>query len=84
MNAKMPSQSNFFLVNFSLPKRSAGCGRGWSCSIFKCIRSGGNDASIKPEVTNEVDVLVVGGGTAGTKTLLVERNFQLGGATTTG
>ena len=49
----------------------------------------------EPEVSNEVDVLVVGGGTAGTiaaiqagragaKTLLVERNFQLGGATTTG
>tara|TARA_B110000438_G_scaffold261531_1_gene272288 strand:- start:1705 stop:3030 length:1326 start_codon:yes stop_codon:yes gene_type:complete len=54
-----------------------------------------DEATIKPEVTNEVDVLVVGGGTAGTiaaiqagragaKTLLVERNFQLGGATTTG
>ena len=48
-----------------------------------------------PELTNEVDVLVVGGGTAGTiaaiqagragsKTLLLERNFQLGGAMTTG
>lgn len=47
------------------------------------------------EVTNEVDVLVVGGGTAGNvaaiqagragaKTLLVERGAQLGGMTTTG
>ena len=47
-----------------------------------------------PEVTNEVDVLVVGGGTAGhvaaiqagragAKTLIVERNSQLGGTTTT-
>ena len=46
-------------------------------------------------VTNKVDVLVVGGGTAGTiaaiqagragaKTLLMERNSQLGGTTTTG
>ena len=45
--------------------------------------------------TNKVDVLVVGGGTAGTiaaiqagragaKTLLLERNSQLGGTTTTG
>lgn len=49
----------------------------------------------KPEVTNDVDVLVVGGGTAGhvaaiqagragAKTLIVERNSQLGGTTTTG
>jgi hypothetical protein len=46
-------------------------------------------------VTNKVDVLVVGGGTAGTiaaiqagragaRTLLLERNSQLGGTTTTG
>jgi hypothetical protein len=47
------------------------------------------------DVDNNVDVLVVGGGTAGTiaaiqagragaKTLLLERNHQLGGVTTTG
>jgi hypothetical protein len=52
------------------------------------------DAS-ESEITHEVDVLVVGGGTAGTiaaiqagragaKTLLVERGSQLGGAMTTG
>ncbi|PHR90753.1 MAG: FAD-dependent oxidoreductase [Blastopirellula sp.] len=46
------------------------------------------------EITNDVDVLVVGGGTAGTiaaiqagragaKTLILERNSQLGGTTTT-
>ena len=51
--------------------------------------------SADPEVTNDVDVLVVGGGTAGVvaaiqagragaKTLIVERNSQLGGTTTTG
>ncbi|NBQ02675.1 MAG: FAD-dependent oxidoreductase [Opitutae bacterium] len=51
--------------------------------------------SLEPEVTNEVDVLVVGSGSAGTtaaiqagragaKTLLMERNSQLGGTTTTG
>ena len=49
----------------------------------------------KPDVTSSVDVLVVGGGTAGTiaaiqcgragaKTLLLERNSQLGGTTTVG
>lgn len=49
----------------------------------------------EPEVTNEVDVLVVGGGTAGSiaaiqagrlgaKTLILERGSQLGGTTTTG
>ncbi len=53
-------------------------------------------AKAKPmDITTEVDVLVVGGGTAGTiaaiqagrsgaKTLLVERHSQLGGAMTTG
>jgi hypothetical protein len=51
--------------------------------------------SLEPEVTNEVDILVVGSGSAGTtaaiqagragaKTLLMERNSQLGGTTTTG
>jgi hypothetical protein len=49
----------------------------------------------EPEITDEIDVLVVGGGTAGTiaaiqagragaRTLIVERNSQLGGTTTTG
>lgn len=49
----------------------------------------------QPEITQEVDVLVVGGGTAGTiaaiqagragvKVLLVERGAQLGGTLTTG
>jgi hypothetical protein len=49
----------------------------------------------EPEITGEVDVLVVGGGTAGTiaaiqagragaSVLLVERNSQLGGTMTTG
>jgi len=52
-------------------------------------------ASKDPEVTNQVDVLVVGGGTAGhvaaiqaaragASVLVVERNSQLGGTTTTG
>jgi hypothetical protein len=52
-------------------------------------------AAAAPELSNDVDVLVVGGGTAGhvaaiqaaragAKTLIVERNSQLGGTTTTG
>lgn len=52
-------------------------------------------SAIAPEITNDVDVLVVGGGTAGTvaaiqagragaSVLLVERGAQLGGAMTTG
>ena len=51
--------------------------------------------SLEPEVINEIDILVVGSGSAGTtaaiqagragaKTLLMERNAQLGGTTTTG
>lgn len=50
---------------------------------------------LEPEITDTVDVLVVGGGTAGTvaaiqagrlgaKTLLIERGSQLGGTMTTG
>lgn len=49
----------------------------------------------EPEITNEIDVLVVGGGTAGAiaaiqagragaTTLILERNSQLGGTMTTG
>lgn len=51
--------------------------------------------ALEPEVTNEVDILIVGGGTAGhvaaiqagrlgAKTLVIERGAQLGGTTTTG
>ena len=54
-----------------------------------------SEENFKPEVVNEVDILVVGSGSAGitaalqagragAKTLLVERSFQLGGTTTTG
>ena len=64
------------------------------------MSSAGAGTEERPElsggyITNNVDVLVVGGGTAGTvaaiqagragaKTLLLERNSQLGGTTTTG
>ena len=53
------------------------------------------EAQLQPKISNDVDVLVVGGGAAGTtaaiqaaragaKTLLIERGTQLGGTTTTG
>lgn len=53
------------------------------------------EGAAESEVVNDVDVLVVGGGTAGhvaaiqagragARTLIVERNSQLGGTTTTG
>lgn len=54
-----------------------------------------SEETASPDVSTKVDVLVVGGGTAGTiaaiqaarvgaKTLIVERNSQLGGTMTTG
>lgn len=59
------------------------------------VRSAPTPDSASPELTQTVDVLVVGGGTAGTiaaiqagragaSVLLVERNSQLGGTMTTG
>ena len=53
------------------------------------------EKDFEPEIINEIDVLVVGSGSAGitaalqagragAKTLLIERSFQLGGTTTTG
>jgi hypothetical protein len=70
-------------------------------STMSAVASTGDAGQSKPElvmnfnVTNKVDVLVVGGGTAGTvaaiqaaragaKTLLLERNSKLGGTMTTG
>lgn len=59
------------------------------------VRAEAVEDANEPEITHEVDVLVVGGGTAGNiaaiqagragaSTLLVERGAQLGGTTTTG
>ena len=69
-------------------------GGGIACSASHVVAQSAPDAT-RPEVSNEVEVLVVGGGTAGqvaaiqagrlgAKTLIVERNSQLGGTTTTG
>ncbi len=59
------------------------------------VRAAALPDAAEPEITDKVDVLVVGGGTAGTiaaiqagragaSVLLVERNSQLGGTMTTG
>ncbi len=72
---------------------SAGLGLGITATTDVHAAPATNGA--EPEVSQEVDVLVVGGGTAGTiaaiqagragaKTLLVERGSQLGGMMTTG
>jgi len=64
-------------------------------SVAIGAKSEQNAMSAGDDVTNKVDVLVVGGGTAGTiaaiqaarlgaRTLLMERNSKLGGTTTTG
>jgi hypothetical protein len=70
-------------------------GMGMSIASTTEIRASVVPEGTEPEITGEVDVLVVGGGTAGTiaaiqagrvgaSVLLVERNSQLGGTMTTG
>ena len=70
-------------------------GAGLALASTTEVRAATVPDATEPEITNEVDVLVVGGGTAGNiaaiqagragvKTLLVERGAQLGGMTTTG
>ena len=72
---------------------SAGLGLGVASTSEVQAASAPNSA--EPEITQSVDVLVVGGGTAGTiaaiqagragaSVLLVERGAQLGGTMTTG
>lgn len=72
---------------------TAGLGLGGASTT--AVRAEQLPGSLEPEVTDKVDVLVVGGGTAGTiaaiqagragtSVLLVERNAQLGGTMTTG
>ena len=70
-------------------------GAGLAIASTTSVTAAAVPAATEPEITNEVDVLVVGGGTAGTiaaiqagragaRTLILERNSQLGGTTTTG
>ena len=72
---------------------TAGLGLGIASTTEVHAAQEGN--SLDPEITDNIDVLVVGGGTAGTiaaiqagragaSVLLVERGAQLGGTTTTG
>ena len=72
---------------------TAGLGLGIASTTEVHAAKEGN--SLDPEITDNIDVLVVGGGTAGTiaaiqagragaSVLLVERGPQLGGTTTTG
>lgn len=72
-----------------------GAGMGMGVASTTDVVAAAVPDAMQAEITDEVDVLVVGGGTAGNiaaiqaaragaKTLLVERGAQLGGMTTTG
>jgi hypothetical protein len=84
-----------FLQHSVLGLAGAGLAIASTTSVVIGAESDGAQESSVGDLTNEVDVLVVGGGTAGTiaaiqagragaRTLLLERNSQLGGTTTTG
>jgi hypothetical protein len=84
-----------FLQHSVLGIAGAGITIASTTSVAVGAESDGGQESSVGDLTNEVDVLVVGGGTAGTiaaiqagragaRTLLLERNSQLGGTTTTG
>lgn len=91
MNDDMTSSRRNFLQHSLLG--TAGLGLGIASTTE--VHSASTPAALELAVTHNVDVLVVGGGTAGTiaaiqagragaSVLLVERNSQLGGTTTTG
>ncbi len=91
MTKKMKSSRRDFLQHSLLG--SAGLGLGIASTSE--VQAAPAPNSAEPEITQSVDVLVVGGGTAGTiaaiqagragaSVLLVERNSQLGGTMTTG
>jgi hypothetical protein len=91
MNHKMKSSRRNFLQHSLFGTAGLGLGIASTSEVHAAPVT---DAA-EPEITHDVDVLVVGGGTAGAiaaiqagragaKTLLVERGSQLGGAMTTG
>jgi len=81
--------------NFLQHSLMGGAGLGLGIASTTDVRADTVPDAAEPEVSDEVDVLVVGGGTAGTiaaiqagragaSVLLVERGSQLGGTMTTG
>lgn len=91
MNDQDSTDRRQFLQNSLLGTTGLGLALGTTMEV----RAESVADAAEPAITNEVDVLVVGGGTtgniaaiqagrAGGKTLIVERGAQLGGTTTTG
>ncbi|EAQ79932.1 FAD-dependent oxidoreductase [Blastopirellula marina] len=92
---KNPTDRRKFLQRSILGTAGAGLAIGSAYNTLVSAETQDNlQATSEDQVANEVDVLVVGGGTAGAiaaiqagragvKTLLLERNSQLGGTTTT-
>jgi hypothetical protein len=92
MNSKMADRRDFLKGSMA---GAAGFIAASTTSVAIGAESKQKAFSADIDVTNNIDVLVVGGGTAGTiaaiqagragaQTLLVERNSKLGGTTTTG
>ena len=92
-NDEQPDRRNF-LQHSILGAAGAGLAIASTTNVAVGAESDEKKVSVERDITTEVDVLVVGGGTAGTiaaiqagragaKTLLLERNCQLGGTTTT-
>jgi len=91
----MINDTNHSRRNFLQHSLLGTAGMGLGAAFTSEVRASPIPNAAEPEITHDVDVLVVGGGTAGTiaaiqagragaKTLIVERGAQLGGTMTTG